>query len=309
MPVASAPAAAAPAPPPSTAAPAAEPVPSPTPGASPQRPAQPIPVNTATRDAAPLPGTRDPFERLNRVGYAITQPIDRFVIRPIALTYKAVVPHPLRDGVRNFISNLYEPVVFLNDLLQLRPKRALHTALRMTLNTAVGIVGLFDVAKRSPFHLIHHANGFGDTLGYYGVGPIAYLYLPVIGPTSIRDFGGEVADNFAQPRLLEKLIHPDSDRPLLRSKPKIGKYSTLVLVVNGLDQRAENDSELQAIEHSSVDPYATLRSSYLQDRAGEIAGLKAHDGQAPVAPALDDPLADPAAQPSPTPGPSPTGGK
>lgn len=291
VPVASVPA-------PTVPAPIATPVPiaSTAPVAAPASPpAASSPATIAVASAAPVPGVRDPLEGFNRVSYAITLPIDRFLIRPVAMAYKTVIPHPLRDGARNFISNLYEPVVFANDLLQFRPKRALHTALRMVLNTAFGIGGLFDVAKRKPFHLPHHANGFGDTLGYYGIGPIAYLYLPVIGPTTIRDFSGEVADNFAEPRLLDKIVHPDSDRSLLRARLKMGTYSTVVLVVNGLDQRAENDQELQTIKHTSVDPYATLRSSYLQDRAGEIAGLQARDGQAPVNPTLEDPLLDPAA--------------
>jgi phospholipid-binding lipoprotein MlaA len=273
-----------------------------SPPAAPAAAPLPPPGMPAATTAAPDPaeaaaglGIRDPFEPINRVSYAITQPIDRFLIRPAALAYKKIVPHPVRDGARNFIRNLYEPVVFLNDLLQLRPKRALHTAARMSLNFVLGIFGVFDVAKRRPFHLVHHDNGFGDTLGYYGMGPIAYLYLPVIGPTTIRDFSGEVADNFAEPRLLDKLVHPDSDRSLLRSKLKMGKYSATVLLVSGLDSRAENDAELQAIGRSSVDPYASLRSSYLQDRAGEIAGLRAKDGQAPANPDFADPLLDPAA--------------
>ncbi len=243
-----------------------------------------------------MPGQRDPLEGFNRVSYKLSQPIDRFIFRPLALTYKAVVPHPLRDGARNFIGNLFEPLVFFNDVVQLRPKRALHTLCRMALNTLVGIGGVFDVAKRPPFHLVHHENGFGDTLGYYGIGPIAYVYLPVIGPTTVRDIVGGVGDAYAEPRLLERLVHPDSDKPLLRAKLKLGKSRVIVEIVQGLDRRAESDDELETIRRTAVDPYATLRSSFLQDRAGEIAGLKAKNGQARASPSLEDPLLDPAKQ-------------
>jgi phospholipid-binding lipoprotein MlaA len=243
-----------------------------------------------------VPGQRDPLEGFNRVSYKLSQPIDRFIFRPLALTYKAVVPHPLRDGARNFIGNLFEPLVFFNDVVQLRPKRALHTLCRMALNTLVGIGGVFDVAKRPPFHLVHHENGFGDTLGYYGIGPIAYVYLPVIGPTTVRDIVGGVGDAYAEPRLLERLVHPDSDKPLLRAKLKLGKSRVIVEIVQGLDRRAESDDELETIRRTAVDPYATLRSSFLQDRAGEIAGLKAKNGQARASPSLEDPLLDPAKQ-------------
>ncbi len=260
-------------------------------------PAPPPPTLPAASAAASTAtaGLRDPLEGFNRLGYKISQPIDRFVIRPAALTYKAVVPHPLRDGARNFIRNLFEPVVFFNDLLQLRPKRALHTFVRMALNTALGLAGTFDVAKRPPFHLVHHDNGFGDTLGYYGIGPVAYVYLPVLGPTTLRDMVGGIGDAYAEPRLLEHLVHPNSHKPLLRAKLHLGRYSGIVEAVSGLDRRAESDEELEAIKRTSVDPYATLRSSFLQSRAGEIAALKARDGQAAVNPSLDDPLSDPAA--------------
>lgn len=254
-------------------------------------------VASATIPIPPaVPGQRDPLEGLNRFSYRITQPIDRLIFRPAALTYQAVIPHPLRDGARNFISNLFEPLVFFNDVVQLRPRRALRTAGRMALNTLLGLGGVFDVAKRAPYHLPHHENGFGDTLGYYGIGPIAYIYLPVLGPTTLRDLVGGFGDAFAEPRLLDHLVHPDSDKPLLRAKLHVGRYSAIVEIVSGLDRRAENDDALEAIRRTAVDPYATLRSSFLQDRAGEIAGLKARNGQAPVSPSLEDPLLDPAHQ-------------
>ena len=280
-------------PPPVATAPAPDPVAQPANVATPEPPPVVAPPPVAIPPA--VPGQHDPLEGFNRLSYRISQPIDRFIIRPAALTYKTVVPHPLRDGARNFIGNLFEPLVFFNDVVQLRPKRAVRTVARMALNTLIGLGGLFDVAKRPPFHLPHHENGFGDTLGYYGIGPIAYVYLPVLGPSTLRDIVGGVGDSFAEPRLLDHLVHPDSDRPLLRAKLHLGEYSAIVEVVQGLDRRAENDDELKAIRRTSVDPYATLRSSYLQDRAGEIAGLKAKNGQGPVNPSLEDPLLDPAA--------------
>ena len=255
--------------------------------------AEPSPTPAAPPPIA-VPGQRDPLEGFNRVSYKLSQPIDRFIFRPVALTYKTVVPHPLRDGARNFIRNLFEPLVFFNDVVQLRPKRALHTVARMALNTLIGLGGIFDVAKRPPFHLIHHENGFGDTLGYYGIGPVAYVYLPLLGPTTLRDIVGGIGDSLAEPRLLEHIVHPDSDKPLLRARLHEGKWSAVVEGVQGIDRRAESDAELEVIRRTSVDPYATLRSSFLQDRAGEIAGLKAKNGQAPVNPSLEDPLLDPA---------------
>ncbi|MDE2404935.1 MAG: VacJ family lipoprotein [Sphingomonadales bacterium] len=254
------------------------------------------PADPAMDDVIPrVPGEADPLQPINRIFYAINRPIDRFVIRPAAMTYKTVVPKPLRDGARNFLQLLDEPVVIFNDLLQLRPGRAVRGVARFVVNATLGFGGLFDVAKRKPFHLPHHDNGFGDTLGVYGIGPLLYVYLPVLGPTTMRDFGGDYVDDLVKPRLLYLITHPDSDRPIFRSRGKVGKANTVALVVDGLDERAENDQELQAIEHDSVDPYAAMRTSFLQDRAGEIAGLKAKDGVEAANPHLDDPLLDPAA--------------
>jgi phospholipid-binding lipoprotein MlaA len=241
-------------------------------------------------------GVSDPLEPINRISYAITQPIDRFILRPAAMVYKTVVPSPLRDGARNAITNFREPVVFLNDVVQLRPKRALRTLGRLIINSTLGLGGLFDIAKRKPFNLPHHNNGFGDSLGYYGIGPIMYLYLPVFGPGTLRDSAAQYGDSYFQDRILHKIIHPESNSPFFRTTPRVGQAGTIITVVDGLDQRAEHDAELKAFKNDSIDPYAALRSNYLQDRAGEIAELKAKDGEVAPIESFDDPLADPDAK-------------
>lgn len=259
----------------------------------------PAPTTVDAEDPALLDariaGEADPLAPINRLSYAITQPIDRFILRPAAMAYKTVVPHPLRDGARNAIRNLNDPLIVFNDLLQLRPDRAIRSTIRFLLNSTLGLGGLFDVARRKPFHIPHHANSFADTLGYYGVKPLLYLYLPVLGPTTLRDIGGEFVDDLAHPRLLYKIAHPDSDKPIWRARTNLGKVGTVIRVVGGLDQRAEADDDLRRFREDSIDPYAALRASFLQDRAGEIAALRTKDGAAPASTQLDDPLTDPAA--------------
>lgn len=237
----------------------------------------------------------DPLEDLNRISYAISQPIDRFLLRPAAMVYKTVVPRPARDGARNAIRNVSEPVVFINDLLQLRPLRALRTLGRFLINTTIGVFGLFDIAKRKPFNLQHRSNSFGSTLGYYGIGPILYLYLPVLGPTTLRDKSAQFVDPQISGRVLDKALHPGSGRRFFKDNPNLGNTGTVITVVDGLDQRAENDAELQSFKEDSVDPYAALRANFLQDRAGEIAALKAKDGETVPTDGFDDPLVDPEA--------------
>jgi len=277
--------------------------------AAPAPTAEAPPDTPPPADTAAPPAPSDPLRGFNRISYKISQPIDRLVMRPVAIVYLHVVPHPLRDGIHNLLSNLTEPVVFLNDVLQLRFKRAARTAARMAVNTTFGMGGLFDVAKRPYFKLRAHPNGFGDTLGFYGVKPGPYIYLPILGPTTLRDAIGGAGDLFAQPRLLGKMINPDSDKPFFHTKAHLGNTSTAQLVAGGVDERARAEDGLQAIKAGSVDPYAALRSSYLQARAGEIAALKAKGDGNPGAeakvPALDDPLADPASPATPAPATTP----
>ena len=119
----------------------------------------------APRELAAIKGFSDPLEFVNRIFFAITQPIDRFIIRPAAIVYKTVVPEPARDGVRNVLRNLGEPIVFVNDLLQLRPDRAIRTLGRFLINTVFGLGGLFDVAKRKPINIPHHPQQSGQHAG------------------------------------------------------------------------------------------------------------------------------------------------
>lgn len=233
----------------------------------------------------------DPLEGFNRVSFEFSQAVDKVLIRPAAMAYRAVVPKPLRDGAHNVLSNLDEPLVFLNDFLQLRPDRMVKTLFRFLINSTLGIGGLFDVAKREPFNLPHHANSFGDTLGYYGVGPGPYIYVPILGPTTLRDALGS-SEDMIEPKLIGS--------PFTRSD-----YGIATSVVSGLDQRERNDADLKAMLSGAIDPYATFRADYLQDRAGEIASLKARKGEQPTVSGFDDPLTDPLVDPAAAQSPSP----
>jgi phospholipid-binding lipoprotein MlaA len=229
----------------------------------------------------------DPLEGFNRLTFKLFWAGDKILIRPVAMAWRAVVPKPLRDGAGNALSNLQEPVVFGNDLLQLRPKRALRTLARFLINTTLGLGGLFDVAKKKPFNIKYHANGIGSTLGYYGVKPGPYLFLiyfPTTGPTTLRDLL-----DFPQGWLLPKGIgHPFNTTAFDLSSQ----------AVEGLNERERQDAEIKAMFSDAVDRYATFRTNFLQNREGEIAELKAKDGEEPKGTELVDPLQDPAPAPS-----------
>jgi phospholipid-binding lipoprotein MlaA len=226
----------------------------------------------------------DPLEGFNRISFGFSQVVDKVVIRPAAIVYRHAVPKPGRDGVHNVLSNLGEPLVFMNDLLQLRPDRMIRTLGRFLINSTLGFGGLFDIAKRKPYNLPHHANSLGDTLGYYGVKPGPYIYVPIFGPTTLRDAIGS-AEGLLPPMAIGK--------PFDRKD-----YQLSTNVADGLDQRERNDDDLKAMLRDAIDPYATFRANYLQNRAGEIASLKARETDPQTAPATGDPLADPLNDPA-----------
>lgn len=223
----------------------------------------------------------DPLEGFNRGMFGIHQKFDKAIFRPAGMGYKTIVPKPVRGGLRHFFSNLGEPIVFLNYLLQLKPGKAIETLARFSINSTLGLGGVLDIAKLPGVSLPHRDNGLGNTLGYYGVKPGPYLFLPLVGPSSLRDFLGGQVDGVVLPLAVGK--------PFDRLE-----YQVPRAVITGLDLRAESDDELKALFDGAVDPYATLRSAYQQSRQGEIDAL--HGKASAAGPAeLGDDLADPAA--------------
>jgi phospholipid-binding lipoprotein MlaA len=250
--------------------------------------ADPATAGTATTSEAPFqatavdPNRGDPLEGFNRAMFGLHQALDKSIYRPLAMGYQHVVPKPVRSGLRNFFSNLTEPVVFLNYLLQFKFGKAAETLARFTINSTLGVGGLFDIAKTQDFKLPHRNNSFGDTLAYYGVGPGPYLFLPLMGPTTLRDVLGGPLDGAVLPLAIGK---PFSD----------WRYQFSSGAITGLDLRAESDPELRALFGGAVDPYATLRSVWLQNRAAEVAGLRHHRLEPQSPSELDDPMRDPGA--------------
>jgi phospholipid-binding lipoprotein MlaA len=208
----------------------------------------------------------DPLQAMNQKSFELTQSVDRTLIRPAAMAYTRLMPLPIADGVRNVLNNLQGPDVFVNFLLQHRIGKAAHVLVRFAINSTIGIGGLFDVARRKPFQLRRLHNGFADTMGYYGVKPGAFLYLPIIGPTTVRDLIGTNIDRF--------LLPIAAGRPF--NKPY---YALPVGLFRTLDHRAQFDDKL-AVLHSGSDPYADTRNDYVQDRQDEIDHLHSKAWQA-----------------------------
>jgi len=210
--------------------------------------------------ARPRAPKSDPLQSLNADSFSVVQGVDDAVVGPVADVYEKALPSPVRTGLINFLSNLGEPVVFLNYLLQLKPGKAAETLGRFAINSTIGIGGLVDVAKKKPFNLPRRLNGFANTLGYYGVEQGAFLFLPLIGPTTVRDLFGRVVDLSVLPFAVGKPFNQLA-------------YTLPSGIITSLDFRVEQDEQLQKLRDSN-DPYTATRELYLQKRQAEIDALR-----------------------------------
>ncbi len=203
---------------------------------------------------------KDPLSAMNEVSFELTQEVDEALVGPIANAYEDGLPRPVRKGLRNFFRNLLEPVNFLNYLLQFKPGKAFETLGRFAINSTVGIAGFIDVAERKPFNLPYRRNGFSNTLGYYGVGHGPFLFVPLVGATTLRDLIGSFLDQ--------------SVLPLAVGAPfNTPYYAIPAYTVNSLEFRIEFDEKLTEIRETD-DPYFAARESYLCNREADIAALK-----------------------------------
>ncbi len=261
--------------------PAAQPAPpaqlaEPAPQANPAPPVEPPPLPSQTSAAASQSAGQpdivvtarpnnpaDPLAKINQTTFAATQAVDKAVIGPVSLTFAKIVPAPARDGLGNFLWNLHEIDVFLNFVLQHKIGKAAETVGRFVINSTLGVGGLFDIAKRKPFHLPRRRNGFADTMGFYGVKPGPYLFLPVYGATTVRDLIGRSLDRLVTPLALGKPFN----RPA---------FTISTTVATMLDARAEFDDQLQKFRAAN-DPYAARRDFYLHRRQAEIDHLRGKD--------------------------------
>ena len=139
----------------------------------------------------------DPWEGFNRAMFGVNRVIDRGVLKPVVQVYQFIIPEPGREMVHNFVDNIYQPVVFFNSVFQADPQNSFATLWRFILNTTFGGLGLFDFA--GAVGLENRPADFGQTLGSYGLGSGPYLFIPILGPSSGRDFPGRVVDMVIDP--------------------------------------------------------------------------------------------------------------
>lgn len=218
----------------------------------------------------------DPLEPLNRSVFAFNEAADKAVIGPVAEAYETVTPGVARQGVRNFLSNLNSPVVFVNSVLQGDAANAADTTYRFVINTTIGVAGLWDAAAH--FGLEGRSEDFGQTLGVWGVEEGPYLVLPLLGPSNLRDFAGRGMDTVFDP-LTWTEFRGEED---LDDHIQIGRT-----VLGALDARVQFDDQLEALREQP-EPYIALRRIYTAQRNASIRNGQEDDDPYKDLPDFDD---------------------
>jgi phospholipid-binding lipoprotein MlaA len=197
----------------------------------------------------------DPLESFNRAIYIFNAQFDKYIFLPVVNTYEFITPDLIEDGVSNFFSNIGEITNFTNTLLQLKFLRALKTAARFIVNSTVGIGGIWDPATR--LRIFQQREDFGQTLGYYGLGPGPYLVIPIAGPSNLRDATGLLVDSF-----IFNALYPFDFGNDIETK-------TPFYFLRAVDQR--HRISFRYYETGSPFEYDLIRLLYLKVREAEIA--------------------------------------
>lgn len=196
----------------------------------------------------------DPLETFNRGMFWINDKLYFYLLKPVARVFR-IIPHPVRVSIANFFNNIETPIRLVNAAAQLKWSDAGNELERFTVNTTVGIGGLFDPAKNH-LRISPKIEDTGQTMGHYGVTAGPYLVVPIIGPTTLRDGIGRVADFYLHP--VTYIVDDFSD----------------IVVVDAIDETntlSLDKDTYEAIKKDALDPYLFIRDAYLQRRRAQIA--------------------------------------
>lgn len=194
----------------------------------------------------------DPMEPVNRGIFQFNQGVDTVILNPLVEGYQ-LLPRFARNRVYYVLQNFESPVVFANSLLQGDINNSFVTFWRFIFNSTLGVLGAFDIATELGMPQ-RTEEDFGQTLGVWGVGPGPYVMLPLIGPSSLRDAPSLVVDIFTNPFTFGIEV----------------EESIMITSADALNTRSRLDSYIDRVNESSLDPYATFRSLYLQRRAADV---------------------------------------
>jgi phospholipid-binding lipoprotein MlaA len=201
----------------------------------------------------------DPWRGFNEKSHAFNEFFDRNLLKPVAKGYKFITPESLNKGITNVFNNLGEPVNFVNDLLQGKPKESLVDLGRFGVNSTFGILGLFDVATRIEWY--RNTEDLGQTLAVWGVPSGPYIVIPLLGPSTVRDGLVKIPESFTN---LNPIYWSDPHFDLV--------VGTTVLDI--IDSRADL---LETEKLLFGNRYQAMRDFYLQLREFDIKDGQVED--------------------------------
>ena len=209
-------------------------------------------------------GTEECFEGFSRGMFSFNQGLDKIFFKPIAIGYRTL-PLFLRKGTGNMVHNISNLLTIPNNILQGNFLEAGNTTVRLAVNTTIGILGFFDPAEKMGFP-DRGKEDYGQTLGVWGTGSGCYFVLPILGPTTVRDFTGTVANIWGDPWYgMTVSNHPMMAEGLFNESDYYISTGT-----TAVDFRAKNIESYDNIEKNSIDLYASIKSFYLQNRNKKI---------------------------------------
>ena len=215
--------------------------------------------------------TEECFENTSRAIFKFNMAFDDVVLEPVAKGYNKL-PSAVRTVSSNFTSNISTLLSIPNNILQGNVKQVGHSIGSFVINTSIGILGFLNPAEK--LGLKPHKEDVGQTLGSYGISSGCYFVLPILGPTTVRDSIGMIADTFVDPFAHITLRENEL---LGLSGNSLDYYS--VKGLDAVDFRADNDLSFESLEKNSIDLYSSLKSIYLQGRENKIrnSNQKAED--------------------------------
>jgi phospholipid-binding lipoprotein MlaA len=202
------------------------------------------------------------FEKISRGIFKFNKILDKNILRPVAAGFNKL-PDPIKNGTGNFTSNIGTLLTVPNHILQGNFRLAGESSASFLINSTIGILGFANPAAK--MGLKNQQEDIGQTLGAYGVGAGCYFVLPILGPTTIRDSAGMIADSFVDPFAHVTLRENEL---LSISGSQIDYYS--VKGASAVDFRADNMTNLDSLEKNSIDMYAAMKSLYLQNTSKKI---------------------------------------
>jgi phospholipid-binding lipoprotein MlaA len=204
----------------------------------------------------------DPWEGMNRRIYKFNALFDKYLFLPVVSAYEWITPDFVQTGVSNFFNNLHEIKPLSNALLQFKMAKFEMTLSRIVINTTIGMGGLLDVAT---LEIPRQDEDFGQTLGFYGLGPGPYLVIPVLGPSTLRDTGGLVLDAAAYDAMIDEIM----DELDMDSNDDEDRLKAGLTVLDGIDTRHQQGFRYYAT--GSPFEYDLIRRLYLEAREFQVA--------------------------------------